>query len=217
MISKHPQSRLADAIQRYRVASFRFLATEFPGLQLNESSLSMQLGNSFRSFEALGQLLVTDNRYKLGDIKSIVRSVAAQEFFCSDENYSMLTKDDVAKFFPSLFRNGLPRGYFVDSRDSVPKLGLLRIDCNWIDVYRIYQKTRQQIQKHQKYRDFARLISENQFEITWLVPTQSKSNAVRLLDRQKNISCNMEALRSQTLFDAAFNNLASIASPMSRV
>ena len=188
---------------------------EDPQFDYTNSTVSGD-ANAFCFLEAMGDQFVFQRRRRLPSFETILRCVATQEFLCSDtKNRSWLNKKDVKLFFPSLYRSGLPRGYYVDSKCETPRLGLIRIDSKLLPLRRIVEKTIQQVEKHRKNRAFARLISENQFSIHWLLPTQAKVDALRLLLKQKRLCVSVEASVSQMLFKGAIHGL--MHSPMSRV
>ena len=188
---------------------------EDPQFDYTNSTVSGD-ANAFCFLEAIGDQFVFQRRRRLPSFEAILRCVTTQEFLCSDtKNRSWLNKKDVKLFFPSLYRSGLPRGYYVDSKCETPRLGLIRIDSKLLPLRRIVEKTIQQVEKHRKNRAFARLISENQFSIHWLLPTQAKVDALRLLLKQKRLCVSVEASVSQMLFKGAIHGL--MHSPMSRV
>jgi len=122
-------SKLSQAIKRYRIASLRLLAKEESHFDFTTAETDCD-ASLFEFLNVLGDKFVFERRRKLPSTGTILRCAAIQDFIFQDtENRSLLTKDDVSQFFPALFRNGLPRGYFVDSSNEHPKLGLLRVDC----------------------------------------------------------------------------------------
>ena len=215
MNSKQLNSKLAFAIKRYRIASLRLLAMEDPSFDFSSASTASD-ESAFCFLEAMGDVFVFQKRRKSPSQETIMRCVATQEFLCLDtKNRSLLGKNDVKHLFPSLYRTGLPRGYYVDSSSETPRLGLLRIDSKLLPVRRIKEKTIRQFEKHRKDAAFGSLIGTNQFSIHWLLPTQAKVDALRLLFKQKKLRVSVEANVSQSLLRGAIHGLTH--SPMSRV
>ena len=113
---------------------------------------------------------------------AIARAVATQSF-CRLEPTKprLLSSNNIEIYFPSLFRKGLPSGYYVRNAEaSKPVLGFLRIDTNAKPIGRLVSKSDSIAQRHFKQQEFRRLHRSGQFELTWLVPTEAKKRSLEI-------------------------------------
>ncbi len=174
---------LRHQLLRYRIASIDLLLEELP----QETRLrAMGIFRTNDEFQCLSDATETDcvclRRRNPPAMKTIARCIATQSFCRSSElKRTLLTKQDVKRFFPTLFRHGLPAGYYVDAAHEKPLLGLLRIDVHALHINRIWQRSLELFERHYQQSEFRKLILGQQFEITWVVATGSKANAIRHL------------------------------------
>ena len=100
--------------------------------------------------------------------------------FCilSDRPRHRLTADDLSRSFPTLYRPGLPEGYYVDPQDS-GRLGLARIDVGRRGRWdRVVQSLREDIDYHLHQIGFRKLIQAGRFEITLLTVLRQKARRI---------------------------------------
>jgi len=121
---------------------------------------------------------------------AIAKSVACQSY-CIRNRCTFLTKDEIGRYFPNIFRHGLPRGYYVRQQFDKPLLGLLKIDNHRLPVSRLIESTVGLSQAHLRRGGFRQLIQKEQFELTWLVPTDSKARSL-VLCAQSNQSIQVQ-------------------------
>ena len=89
-----------------------------------------------------------------------------------------LTADDLARSFPTVFRQGLPEGYYFDPQDS-GRLGLARVDAGRRGRWdRIVQSLREDIDDHLHQVGFRKLIQAGRFEITLLTVLRQKARRI---------------------------------------
>ena len=179
---------LSHQVQRYRIASVELLVNELPREQ---HSQAMQIFNTNQNFQVFddtaGTVCVCQRRKRTPSSTSVARCIATHEFCrAGTAKRSLLTKPDVKKLFPTLFRHGLPAGYYVDATGSNPLLGVVRVDVHTLTVNRIWQRSFKLLERHRQQDDFRKLILGQQFQVTWLVPSPSKANAIHhLASRQQ--------------------------------
>lgn len=119
-----------------------------------------------------------------------IARVIATHHFCHREPTSpqLLSRRDIEAYFPSLFRKGLPAGYYVRQTESQPVLGLLRIDTHAKPVARILGKSDAIAQRHFRQSEFRQLHRSGQFELTWLIPTAAKKRALEIMMTSFSVS-----------------------------
>jgi len=118
---------------------------------------------------------------------SMIACYVTTHRFCrgSKVKRNLLTIQSVKRYFPMLYRHGLPWGYYVDASNKKPVLGLLRVDTHLLQVNRIWQRSLDLLETHRRSPAFRRLIVGHQFVITWAVATNSKQDAIRYLASKK--------------------------------
>lgn len=178
----NPQHRLAYILQetrRYRIALLNLLLAD--RTELTPSLMSaLQSSRVLHVFDAnSGDRCVCLRRQELPSALAVARAVAIQ-WFCQAESVkrTLLTRHDVARYFPALFRVGLPSGYYVDTSNGSPTLGLLRVDTHLMALPRIRKQTQELIERQVSNTGFRTLSSKGQLEVTWLVPTESKAAGI---------------------------------------
>ena len=108
-----------------------------------------------------------------------LRALALLRFCClSDKPRHRLTPDDLSRHFPSLYRPGLPSGYYFDPAGS-GRLGLARIDAGRRGRWdRVLQSLRADINDHVHKPGFQRFIEAGRFEITVLTVFRQKARRI---------------------------------------
>lgn len=180
---------LIHQVQRYRIASVELLINELPREQHGQAMQILNTNQNFQVFDDTAwTACVCERRKRTPSLISVARCIATHEFCrAGTAKRTLLTKPDVKKFFPTLFRHGLPAGYYVDATGSNPLLGVIRVDVHTLPVNRIWQRSITLLERHRQQYDFRKLILGQQFQITWLVPSPSKANAIHhLVSRQQH-------------------------------
>jgi len=119
---------------------------------------------------------------------AIARAVATQHFCRRDPaRPRLLSHRNIETYFPTLFRKGMPAGYYVCQTESQPVLGLLRVDTHAKPVARILSKSDSISQRHFRQSEFRQLHRSGQFELTWLVPTEAKKRALEIAMTSFNV------------------------------
>ena len=173
--------QLRNEMRRYRIAATEVLLNDFPTEHRRRAMVILKANLEFQVFNDMtGTVCVCQRRKRIPSTTAIARCVAAQTFCrASESKRTLLTRNEVTRFFPTLFRHGLPAGYYVDTSTETPRLGLLRVDVHLSPVNRIWQRSLDAVEKHRQQSAFRKLILADQFEITWLVATEPKVNAIR--------------------------------------
>jgi len=130
---------------------------------------------------ANGQTLIASRSKGRPSDVAIARAIATQHF-CHREPAKprLLSHRNIETYFPTLFRKGLPAGYYVCRTENKPVLGLLRVDTRTKPIARILSNADSLAQRHFKRREFRQLHRTGQFELTWLVPTEAKKRALEI-------------------------------------
>lgn len=172
---------LRHHLQRYRIAAVAPLLKELPERHRSQAMEILKTNTEFQVFKDMTDTAcVCQRRNKTPSLTAIARCVAAQAFCQSAKSRrTLLTKNELAQFFPTLFRHGLPAGYYVHTTTETPVLGLLRVDIRFSPANRIVKRSLTAFEKHRHQSTFRKLILSHQFEITWLVATESKANSIR--------------------------------------
>jgi len=105
---------------------------------------------------------------------SLARSLGILSFCHGSESRSLITRDELAVYFPRVFRHGLPSGHYIEVTPHAQKLGHVRVDGGQSKVNRLVARTQRSIQKYEEQAGFRKLIRSGCFELTWIVPTQPK-------------------------------------------
>ena len=152
---------------------------------------------------ATGMALITRRHESMISTRATATH-ASIHTFCKSGPFErrLLTADDFRAFFPTLSRPGLPRGYYVDLSQTQPVLGFVRVEATPAPLRRIQARFSDWIRRHQQHPVFNGLICNHQFEISLLVPTASKADAINStpLNRQcPDVTC--EAVAMPLLMD----------------
>jgi hypothetical protein len=173
--------RLNETVKRNRILLLDVVSAEL-GV---DAELLLDLLTHHRHLQLLpfaGGVTVVTNRAKgrPSDV-AIARAVAMQRF-CQREptRPRILSPESIETYFPSLFRKGLPFGYYVRNAGLQPVLGLLRVDTHLKPVARLMSKSDSIAQRHFKQQEFRQLQRTGQFELTWLVPTEAKKRSLEI-------------------------------------
>ena len=195
---------LQTQVERYRIATVDLLLNDLPEEQRGRAMTILDSNDGFQIVDGYSVGRCVCKRHRKPLATSTVARCVATHWFCRATTIkrTLLLKQEVKRYFPNLFRSGLPAGYYVDANGEKPVLGLLRADVHLTPVSRIWQRSARFIEKHRRQPEFRKLIALNQFEITWLVPTESKANAIRLLaSKQQYSSSPVDAHAVSSLLD----------------
>jgi len=105
---------------------------------------------------------------------SLARSLGILTFCHGSTSRSLITPKEIAVYFPSIFRHGLPAGHYVDATPQFTRLGNVRVDSGQSKLNRIVARTQRNIHKYEQQPGFRELIRNGDFELTWIVPTHPK-------------------------------------------
>ncbi len=191
-------SELLNEVRRYRIALLDLLLTNRPQ-PVGELMTVMQTCPELQLFDAVsGDRCVCLRRRRLPAALAVARAVSIQLFCRADmTKRNLLTRRDIDQYFPTLFRSGLPSGYYVDATNGTPILGFVRVDTNLAPLSRIRQHTQELIERHANDTAFRQLISRQQFQVTWLVPTETKAagiNDIAATLRPSGIRCEAQCV-----------------------
>ncbi len=167
-------------VQRYRFARLDLLIRSLPDSEQRQTIQQIRRSREVQLMKlASGIEVVSLARKKPAPLLGIARGIALHTFCCDETNHrTLLMSDDVNKYFPSLFRSGMPSGYYVDTSGDRPVLGFVRVDTGLDHIVRIRQHLRGVIEQHAGVPEFAAMAASGQFEITYLVPTATKAVAI---------------------------------------
>ena len=204
--------KLMSEVQRFRIASIALLLDELPRSDRDKALTVLQTNSRFLLFtDSQNEMCVCQHRQRHPHTSMIARYIT-MHCFCrgSKVKRNLLTKQSVKQYFPTLFRHGLPWGYYVDASNEKPVLGLLRVDTHLLQVNRIWQRTLDLLETHQRSPAFRKLIVGHQFAITWAVATPSKQDAIRYLASKKQHGILVEAQH----FPCLLNQLAPLSNTL---
>lgn len=175
------ERRLRTMVQRYRIVRLENICRE---LEVDKEATQDYLLHHRRLqliTSAGGTIVVVSRSKRRPSEVAIVRAVATYQF-CQNEptRPRLLSHQDIETYFPSVFRKGLPSGYYVRNANHLPVLGLLRVDTNLKPIARLLSKSDAMAQRHLKQAEFRQLQRSEQFELTWLVPTAAKKRSLEL-------------------------------------
>lgn len=194
---------LAD-VRRYRFARLDLLLRNFPE---TEQRPMLKRIRQCREIEVIrlssGMEVVALARKKTASIMCIARGIALHTFCCEGTKHrTLLLPDDVNKYFPRLFRNGMPSGYYVETSSDRPVFGLVRVDTGLDHISRILQHSRELMERHSIAPGFSAMASSGQFEITYIVPTETKAAAINFAScHPSNHQLNCRAVAVPLLLD----------------
>lgn len=109
---------------------------------------------------------------------SLARALGILSFCHGSESRSLVTRTEIARYFPSIFRHGLPAGHYVDATPQFTRLGNIRVDAGPSRISRIVNRTQRSIHNYEQQSGFRELIRDGNFELTWIVPTHPKQRRV---------------------------------------
>lgn len=189
---------LMNEVRRYRIVLLDLLLANRPQ-PVGELMTVMQTCPELQLFDAAsGDRCVCLRRRRLPAGQAVARAVSIQLFCRADTmKRNLLTRRDIDQYFPTLFRSGLPSGYYVDRTNGSPSLGFVRVDTNLAPLSRIRHHTQELIERHANDAAFRPLISRQQFEVTWLVPTETKAagiNDIAATLRSSGIRCEAQCV-----------------------
>ena len=119
-------------------------------------------------------------------LRSLVRAYAVTTFCTDSHSRTLVTRQDIADYFPNLFRHGLPPGHYIERSTDTIRLGHVRVDAGESTTRRIVARTERVIHKRRLEIGFRQLVDSGQFEISWVVPTHAKQR--RLLEHLQPIA-----------------------------
>ncbi len=187
-----------NEVRRYRIALLDLLLAD-RSQPVGDLKRAMQTCPDLLMFDAVsGDRCVCIGRRNLPAALAVARAVSIQ-LFCRANTMkrNLLTRRDINQYFPTLFRSGLPPGYYVDGTNGPPVLGFVRVDTHLAPLSRIRQHTQELIERHASDAAFRPMISKQQFEVTWLVPTETKAagfNDIAATLRPSGIRCEAQCV-----------------------
>jgi hypothetical protein len=109
-----------------------------------------------------------------------LRAAALLRFCClSDRPRHLLLPSDIEHSFPSLYRDGMPSGYYFDPKGP-GRLGLARVDLGRRGRWdRVIQSLRQDITQHWHRPGFRDFIQAGRFELTVLTVFRQKAQRLQ--------------------------------------
>lgn len=206
---------LAD-VERYRVVRRDLFCQNLSDSQIKTLDRKLRCSTSIQIVRhACGLSLIYQRRRAVPSESSLASHVARYTFLHQEtEHRRLLTKDELKAWFPTLFRPGLPHGYFVDHSERRPSLGLLQVDTHLRDSRRIHAEFSDQIRKHFVAPGFQQLIGNHQFRLVLLVASSAKANAINaLLLNSKCPGVQCEAVAVPVLFDMQFGRMTQRTLP----
>lgn len=88
---------------------------------------------------------------------------------------SLLTRAEIEQYFPNVFRHGMPGGYYVDTSEERPRFGHIRVDAPPARTPRILSRAVNLIDRHCRSDGIRQLVTQRQFDITFIVATLQKA------------------------------------------
>ena len=167
-------------VQRYRFARLDLLLCHLAETEQRQVIQRIRQSRELRlSKLASGMEYASMPSKKSAPLRGIVRGIALHTF-CHDgiNHRTLLMAEDVNKYFPRLFRHGMPSGYYVDTSGARPILGFARVDTGLDHITRILRQLRELLERHTSSTEFAAITAAGQFEISYIVPTETKAFAV---------------------------------------
>lgn len=167
-------------VQRYRFARLDLLLRNLGEPEQQQIIQRIRQSRELRlSKLASGMEYASMPSRKSAPLRGIARGIAIHTFCHDGVNHrTLLMAEDVNKYFPRLFRHGMPSGYYVDTSGAKPILGFVRVDTGLDHITRILQQFRKQFERHASSPEFAAITAAGQFEISYLVPTEMKAVAI---------------------------------------
>lgn len=176
------ERKLNETVKRHRILLLDEVSAEL-GVDAEMLRDSLVHHRRLQLSTSVGGTTVVTRRAKGRPSDAAIARAIATQSFCRREptRPRLLSPGDIETYFPSLFRKGLPSGYYVrNAAASKPMLGLLRIDTNAKPIGRLVSKSDSIVQGHFKQQEFRQLHRSGQFELTWLVPTNAKKRSLEI-------------------------------------
>ena len=109
-----------------------------------------------------------------------LRAAALLRFCClSDRPRHLLLPSEIERSFPSLYRAGMPSGYYFDP-EGPGRLGLARVDMGRRGRWdRVIQSLRQDVTQHLHRPGFRNFIQAGRFELTVLTVFRQKAQRLQ--------------------------------------
>ena len=168
-------------IDRYRFARWDLLSTQFPEEAFHTAGERLIRRRQIRlQRHASGLEYALIPRRKAPSESSVVRSLTIHTAFqAAESSRQLLMRADFRRYFPAVFRPGLPQGYYIDLSQDRPTLGHVRVDIKPEPIRHILDRIQRLICRHHELSGFRSLIATHQFEITLLVATAAKSRILQ--------------------------------------
>jgi hypothetical protein len=170
------KNAILDHVRRYTIGVENVLVKSVPGdvvkcVRRLVSARQLRECNHPRGF----RYLTLFHRPTLSE-KAFVRRYAVA-CFCESpgSRRSLLIRAEIERYFPNIFRHGMPGGYYVDSSDERPRFGHVRVDVAPARTDRILSRAVNLIERHMRNSGIRQLIAQRQFEITFIVATLQKA------------------------------------------
>jgi hypothetical protein len=110
-----------------------------------------------------------------------IRALACLNFCClAPERRQLLFRDELAQFYPPLAQRGRPGGYYLHVMETLPHVGLLRVDAGGAARWdRIVYKLRADATQHRQQSVARQLIEKRQFELSVVTTLPAKALRIR--------------------------------------
>lgn len=189
------QKAILDYVHRYTIGIEAMISESIngnvvAGLRRLVSSQQLREYRHPRGF----RYFTIGNRPQLSD-SAFIRRYAMMRFCESTgSRRSLLTRAELERYFPSIFRHGMPSGYYIDTSEKLPRFGHLRADAVPARVDRIVSRAANLIDRYGRTAGVRQLIAQHEFEITFIVATSQKARRLRLdFDRLKRSGVTVQA------------------------
>ncbi len=168
------QQTTIDFINRHTIAVDRCLPIKDRERAMLAIDLLVRAGRVSEWHHASGlRYWTAANTKPLADA-ALSRALGILMFCHGSPTRSLVTKSDLASYFPKLFRHGLPAGHYVNMTTQWKRLGNVRVDTGESKVSRIVARAQRSIERYERQPGIRELIRQSQFELTWIVPTTPK-------------------------------------------
>lgn len=172
---------ILDYVQRYSIGIERMLCESITG----------DVRRSLRQLIAAGQLREhqhpCDFRYvTIGHRPELSETAFVRRYailrFCESfgSSRSLLTRSETEKYFPNVFRQGMPNGHYIDTSEVHPRFGHIRVDAVPGRTCRILSRAADLIDRYRQSAGIRQLIAQKQFEITFVVATSHKARRLHM-------------------------------------
>lgn len=92
----------------------------------------------------------------------------------------LLTRSETEQYFPDIFRHGMPGGHYIDTSDDRPRFGHVRVDAVPARTSRLVSRATELVGRYCRNAAVRQLISQEQFEITFVVATIPKARRLQM-------------------------------------